>query len=773
VTLMRIALYLLVAVSSILGQSSYSKLSAADSARIRDAMKDVSTKSSDSLKAKSASKDEFVQGSEKQADSTVVYNKGEAVDTIYVDKKESVKSIVDDGVMFNKYVEIGERDKFVTRTSTSAQPLKRFGEDFLKSLQNNIPKQGPVNPSYRIGFGDEVSVSVWGEVQSNEQVKVDRSGKISLRGIGVISVAGRTVDELKAALVQRYSQIYSGVQNGKSTATTFVDVSMGELRTKQIYVVGNVVNPGTYNVPTTAGVLGALAFAGGPQANGSMREIIIKRGGKAIDTIDCYDYLLSGKINEPVALADMDVILVPTIKKRAAINGAVYAPGIFELTAKESFKDLIRYAGGYLPEAFTQNFNVTRTLKHNTRQTVSIFGNEIDAVQPNDSIVVPFVDEVVTTVTIEGAVKRPGSYGLYDGMTLRDLIKMGGGVSEDYFEDRAEVIRTDANFNKHVIAVKIGELVKGNSSENVTLQKWDIVKIVSKWDIQYRNYVSIYGEVKKPGKYFLREGMTIQDLILLAGGLTDKAYKDTVELSRIVDSERSAGTVTKSIPVTAGDEFYQFDSELLLHMDNVFVRENSAIKEQQVVYLQGEFNFPGHYAKLREDETLLSLIKRAGGLKNSAYLEGARFIRGNDNLGVVAINVKKLLENESSKEDIILENNDTLFVPTVPKTVVVTGAINYPTAVKFESGQSVKYYVQRAGGFTSNANTKSLYIILANGEVRQVKKNNKSINAGAKVVIPELVGKTDKVNWTAMASTMLGLAASSLSILIAINTLKK
>lgn len=709
-----------------------------------------------------------------QMDSTVIFKDGKAVDTVNTTVTEVKDNVFDDGILYNQYLDFGERDKYYTSIEVDTLPLKRYGEAFIKSLKEKFPRFGPVSPSYRIGLGDEITISVWGEVQTNERLSVSRLGKISPNGLGAVQVAGKTMEEVRKSLINRYSRIYSGVRYGRKNATTFVDISLGALRTKQVFVVGNVVSPGTYSIPATAGVLGALAYAGGPTGNGSLREVIIKRGGKAIDTVDTYEYLLSGNINDSIALADFDVVLVPTIQKKVAIGGAVYSPAIFELKRDEGLPELLEFCGGFVPEAYTRSFNLTRTVAQDQRNTITVFESDTLNLLSNDSLVIPFVDEVANTVTIEGAVKRAGKYGIYDGMTLRDLIELADGVTEDYFHDRAEVIRTYENFDKQIIAVDIGDLLNNSASEeNVVLQKWDIIKIFSKWDIQYRHYVSIHGEVKKPGKYFLRDSMTVQDLILLAGGFTEKALKDTVELSRVVSTDKTAGNITRPIPIRAGKNFYKKDGEALLHMDNVFVRENSTIKEQEVIYLNGEFNYPGYYAKKSDDETLLSLIKRAGGIRQTAYLEGARFSRAKDSIGIVALNVKRLIEKEDIDDDIILENGDTLYIPTVPKTVVVDGSVNYPTAVKYEPGENIRYYIKRAGGLSSNANKKSIYVILANGEVREVRRNSSIVNAGSAIVVGELTEKKDKFNWAAFATTMLALASSTLSIMLAIDQLKK
>jgi len=708
-----------------------------------------------------------------QQDSTAVFQNGNAVDTTISETDDGFEDIIDDGVLYNQYVDFGERDKFYLRTEVSTDILPRFGEAFINSLKSNFPRFGPVNPSYRLGLGDEVIISVWGDVQSVEKLRVDRLGKVTPRGIGAVQVAGKSLQEIQSALVSRYTQIYSGVRNGRSNATTFVDISMGALRTKQIFVVGNVVSPGTYSVPSTAGALGAISYAGGPTGTGSLREVYIKRSGEIIDTVDLYDNILSGNIIDSVALADYDVIVVPVIQKQVAISGAVYSPAIYELKNSEDLSDLLRFSGGYKPEAYTRSFNVTRTVAQSQRSTITVFDKDSLTLFSNDSLVIPFVDQIVNTVSIEGAVQRPGNYGTFEGMTLKDLILMADGTTEDYFKDRAEVIRTFEDFDKQVISVNIGDLLENdNSDENVVLQKWDIVKIYSKWDIQYREYVSIHGEVKLPGKYFLRDSMTVQDLILLAGGFTEKAFTDTVELSRVTSTNRVTGNMISSTQIAADNSFYVEDGEYLQHMDNLFIHENSSIQEQEIVYLNGEFSYPGYYAKQSDDETLLSLIQRAGGLKASAYLEGARFTRAKDSIGSVALDVKRLIEREEPQDDIILEHGDTLFVPTEPKTVIVAGAVNYPTSVQYVRGENIRYYIRRAGGLSNSANDESIYVILANGEVREVRKSSRIVNAGSAVIVPELLTEKEPFNWTAFATSMLAIASSSLAILLALKELQ-
>jgi len=261
--------------------------------------------------------------------------------------------------------------------------------------------------------------------------------------------------------------------------------------------------------------------------------------------------------------------------------------------------------------------------------------------------------------------------------------------------------------------------------------------------------------------------MTVQDLILLAGGVTEKAYKDSIEVSRIVDEDKNSGNSTQSTKIATTISFFKESTFPLQHKDNVFVKTNSSYKDQEVVVLQGEFSFPGPYAKISEDETLLSLIKRAGGIKETGYLEGAIFIRGKDSIGIVSIDLKKLLKSEKDRDNIILEDKDTLYIPTVPKTVMVKGAVNYPTAVKYVKGKRVGYYLKRAGGYQKNAEKKSTYSILANGAVKNVKKSSKHVNAGTQIVVPEKQpDKRDPKLAMALVQGMVAIAASLTTIAV-------
>jgi len=631
-----------------------------------------------------------------------------------------------------------EEKKF-ERLDGNLSELKIFGEDFfyMASEMMLVPNIGPVNSDYRLGIGDELIIQIWGDVQSTESLIIGRNGTVSPTGIGQQRVAGLSVSEAKKLLIQRFSKVYSGVRNGASNATTFVDVNTGNLRQKSVIVVGEVAKPGSYLIPSTAGVVSAIAKAGGPTNTATMRNVVIRRSGsEKIDTVDLYGYFLTGKINDSISLSDFDVILVNPVGKRVMVDGAVRRPAQYELKDGETFEDLFKFCGGILPEAHARNILVERTNPGVDRQSYTIKEEDFSRAFPqkNDYVFIDFVDMFKNTVSIEGAIKRPGVWAFEEGMKISDIIDLAGGVLEEFFGDRIIVSRTHDDLSREMFSSNLKDILDGSPQADRKLQKWDVVKVSSIWDLRQRNFVDVYGQVKKPGKYFFREGMTIQDVILLAGGFTEMAYKDTVEISRIIDSDLRKGNKIVYERINISEDFFKLNTNKLQHMDVVFVREDSKKKPQEIVYLGGEFLFPGNYAKVSENETVKDLIVRAGGFKTSAYLDGITFKRSKDSIGQIGINFYELFEKNKSRENIILEHGDTIIATTIPKTVVINGSVNSPTATKYVEGKNVGHYINRAGGLTLLGKRGIVYVIRANGETRQVSlSDKKSVNAGSQV----------------------------------------
>jgi protein involved in polysaccharide export with SLBB domain len=603
-----------------------------------------------------------------------------------------------------------------------------------------VPNIGPVNADYKLGVGDEVVIQIWGDVQKTESLIIGRNGTIAPTGIGQQRVAGLSVVETKKMLIQRFSRVYSGVRNGASNATTFVEVTPGALRQKSVIVVGEVKKPGNYLIPSTAGVVSAIAKAGGPTDAASLRNVYIRRGGaEKLDSVDLYNYFLTGKITDTTTLADFDVILVNPVDKRVVIDGAVRRPAQYELKGNETFEDLFKFSGGLLPEAYTKNILIERTNPGVERGIFTIDEENLAKIltQSNDFVLVEFIDKINNTVAIEGSVERPGLWAFSEGMKVSDLIDLAGGVLDDFFGDRIEIIRTSVNLEKEILSLNAKELLNKTGSD-LELQKWDVVKVYSIWDLRFREFVDVYGEVKNPGKYFLRKGMTIQDIILLAGGFNADAYQDSVEISRITSSDIHKGNEVEYKRINISADFFKKNTDTLKHQDIVFVRKDSKKRPQEVIFLGGEFCFPGYYAKLTPDETLSNLIKRAGGFNESAYLDGTIFKRSKNDVGQVAIDFQALFNKNKKREDIILEHGDSIIAPTMPKTASVGGAVNYPASVKFVKNKSVRHYLNQAGGVTDLGKKGTIYVVRANGEVRKVKKSNSNaVNAGTQVFVVE------------------------------------
>ena len=676
---------------------------------------------------------------------------------------------LDSNVLFDELAaEFSPRERITDPTIN----LRVFGSDFFRMANELlvIPNMGPVNSEYKLGVGDEVVIQIWGDVQSTESLIIGRNGAITPTGLGQQRVAGLSVAEAKKMLVQRFSRIYSGVRNGAPNATTFIEVTPGTLRQKSVIVVGEVRNPGNYLIPSTAGVIAAIARAGGPTDNASLRNVYIRRGGAdKLDSIDLYNFFLTGKITDSTTLADYDVILVNPVQKRVAVDGAVRRPAQYELKDNETFEDLFRFSGGLLAEAFTRNITIERTNPGVERKSYTIDKEDFSRIFPqnNDFVFIDFIDKINNTVSIEGAVQRPGFWAFREGMKVRELIELAGGVLDDFFGDRIEILRTNANLEREVLSLNVKNLLNG-IGDDLELQKWDIVKVFSIWDLQHREYIDVYGEVKNPGRYFLRKGMNIQDIILLAGGFNRDAYKDTVEISRIISSDTHRGNKVGFKRVNISEDFFKQSTNPLKHRDVVFVRKNSENRPQEIIFLGGEFRFPGYYAKMTTDETLQSLINRAGGFNNNAYLDGTIFRRSKDNTGQIAINFEDLFNKGKTREDIILEHGDSIIAPTISRTVGVDGAVNRPTTVKFVAGKSVRHYLNMAGGMTDLGKKGTIHVVRANGEVRKVRKSDtKAVNAGTEIFVVEgKVKERNPQNLLASMTAISSIAMTTMMILV-------
>ncbi len=658
--------------------------------------------------------------------------------------------------------------------------LKQFGYDLFKGAPSTFApvENVPVSPDYVIGPGDEIRITLWGSVNYQWNLMVDRDGNVYIPTVGTIGVAGLTFRELREVLYNEISKYYKNFQ---------MNVSMGRLRTITVYVVGAAAKPGAYTISSLATLVNALFAAGGPSKVGSMRDIKLIRNGKTIVNFDVYEFILEGNKSKDVRLMPEDVIYIPPCGPQVAIVGNVKMPAIYELKGKTKLSELIDMAGGVLPSAYLNRVQVERVYNNEMKIILDIplknLSEDKDLVLKDGDIVkiFPIMDVISNSVTLKGHVSKPGRYQWFEGMRVSDLIKEPEkDFLPDVHLDFAVIERlVPPDYHKEIITFNLGKAVlEKDKNENKLLQPFDTVIVYSKWDIMERPKVLITGAVNKPGEYELARNMKISDLIKLAGGLKEYALLDKAELTRIIPT--SAGPKIERIElnlskVLEGDP--QYDLVLYNH-DHLLVR---AIPEWNLygkVTITGEVKFPGTYT-IKKSERLSSLIERAGGFTDKAYLRGAVFIRESvrqlqqkhlDEMisrlereiyttssqqvataltqeevqarkaeleakqrfiqalkqlkatGRITIRLAHLRLLKGSEYDIELEDGDRIHIPTINNVVNVMGAVNSPGSYIYSKNLTVKDYIYMAGGYARFADEDNVYILKVDGSAKKLEK---------------------------------------------------
>jgi protein involved in polysaccharide export with SLBB domain len=650
-------------------------------------------------------------------------------------------------------------------------PVKPFGYDLFREIAPTFKPlvMGPVHGDYMLGPGDEIIVSIWGNLEKTYKSFVDRNGALTLPGAGRIAVNGLTLEKLKRKLISRYSRIHSGVRYGRRGATTHIEVSLGRLRSMQVFVLGEVKKPGGYIMSAASNAFHALYFAGGPTEKGSLRRIIVRKSEEKHEIIDFYMYLLEGKHKQDLPLGEGDIVFIPPVGTRVKVEGAVHRPAIYELQENETFKDLIKIFGDVNAMTYKSRLQIIRFMKGGDREVIDYldaFGEkagEIPLEDGDEIYIFKQRDKIEKLVKIKGFVKRPGTYAWRPDLTLSDLIGLSDGLEGDVYSGRVDIIRERSDLS-HVLKTYNLEEIMSNKIK-VDLENRDRVRIYSRWELEERDSIEIFGAVNIPGKYELAEGMTVADIIFMAGGYSDDALRDNAEVSRI---DPATGRIkTHKVPV---DSDYTVRKErsgfALRSYDNIFVRKNPDWELQRNVSLEGEFLRAGKYSLVKKNERLSELLVRAGGLKETAYLEGAKFYRKLDSIGRIGINLKKIIKKKKYKGDIILMDGDSLYVPRVPKTVKVEGEVGLPTNVLYKSGKGLAFYINLAGGYTPNADKKRVQIVLANGQVTQRGIFGNKINAGSRIIVPKKVEK-EKTDWFKVFTVITGTVTTIAMIYIA------
>ncbi len=686
---------------------------------------------------------------------------------------------------------------------TIPQEDKVYGHSLFSSqnltFSPNMNMPTPAN--YVLGAGDEIIIDVWGDSELNVQYIIAPDGHITVPGLGRIQLSGMRVDQAESRIRTQFSTIYSDLDS--SQPHTFLAISVGNVRTIRVNVMGEVKNPGTYTFSSFSSAFHALYAAGGTTDIGSLRNIRIFRGGRQIADIDLYEYLMKGNNMEDITLQDNDIVMVESYGILAQVKGEVRRPMWYEMKPSESLEDLITYAGGFSGKAFKDIVTLQRS-GDVEREAYTISQAEYPVFQLADGDKVQ-VDSILgrftNMVAISGSVYRPGQYAISDRIkTVRDLVEIAQGATGDAYLQRALLYRENDDLTHSMESFNLDALLNYQIND-IELKRNDFLHIPSILTLDDSLTIYIGGEVRYPASYPYAENMYIEDVILQAGGLTEAASTARVDVYRRI--KNPSGT-SVSLQSSAAHTFTLIDGEIvssdpnfiLEPYDQIVVRRSPGYEEQQLVTVQGEVLFGGEYAKISKDERLSSLISRAGGLTPYAYTRGARLSRSltkeeqeqvietlrvraqvdmldSDSLlqeqidteylttQYVAIDLKKALSNPGGPEDVILREGDILNVPEYNEMVKISGGVLYPNMVTYKNNKKLGYYIDQAGGYSRLAMKRSPFVIYMNGEVSSGRWAK--IEPGCEIVIPE---RPERESLTMQGLLGLGTSLASIALLI-------
>ena len=507
------------------------------------------------------------------------------------------------------------------------QKIFGFSLFYNKKLNFNPSLSIPTPQGYVLGSGDQLLIDVFGASQQSYDLKVSPEGKILVPNVGAIAVGGSTVGAATARIKTSLTQIYSGLQSGIS----FLEVRLGNIRTVSVALVGELNQPGNYTLPAFASPFNALFAAGGPNENGSFRHIQVYRDNKLLTEIDVYDFLIKGTHSSSITLRDNDVIIVPPVRTRVELTGPVRREGYFEVKPNENLTNLLSFAGDLKPEAYQDRLTLSRMTGTQMRVeevTSANFGSFVPKDGDNYRIG-EILDRYENRVQISGALNRPGTFALTEGMTVGQLIQRAQGLRPDAFITRATLYRTQADYSLAIVPVDVQGVLSGKVAD-IALQREDVVNIPSRYELQEEYYLKISGEVNNPGAFAFGADMRVGDLILQAGGFTAGAETSRIEIIRRKNSA-DGSEIAEIIPVTIPADLSLQDNPLtLMPFDHVMVRRNPGFRAEQLVRVEGEVLYPGEYAVTSANDRVSDLLQRAGGFTRFAYAKGATLIRRNE-----------------------------------------------------------------------------------------------------------------------------------------------
>lgn len=687
-------------------------------------------------------------------------------------------------------------DDNVVPVAETAQSSKIFGHSIFRT--NNLTFAPSLNlptpENYKLGPGDEVVIDIWGASQATIRRTISPEGTINVQELGLVNLNGMTVKEANSYVKRMLGRVYS--LNGDEAGSE-IKLTLGNIRTIQVNVMGEVTLPGTYRLSSFSNVFHAIYRAGGVTELGTLRAIRLVRNGKVIATLDVYDFIFKGSYPANTTLEEGDIIIVPTYNMLVSVEGSVKRPMIYEMKNGETLAKLLDYAGGFMGNAYKNSLGLIRQ-NGKEYKVFTVDSDEYSGFDVMDGDLVrvgEMIDRYENKIEIVGAVYRPGIYQLGDDVsTVRQLIAKADGLTGDAFTNRALLKREKEDLTLEILPLDVKAILDGTSAD-IKLRKNDVLFISSIHDLNDRGTISVSGEVSKPGVFAFADNTTLEDIIMQAGGLLESASVVKVDVSRRLKNPSGTeptAALSKTFTFSLKDGFV-IDGKpnfVLEPYDRVYVRRSPGYSVQAHVNVNGSVLFPGDYVLSSRNERISDVVKSAGGVLPWAYAKGARLIRrasaeeiarmrtlekfaqlqsAADSVDVASLNIEytypvgidlsAALNNPGGEEDVFVRDGDVISVPELASTVKISGCVLYPNTVSYSSKMTVEDYVAQAGGYGFRAKKNKAFIIYLNGTVAKAKRYNaRVVEPGSEIVVPE------KRQRETSLSEILGVASTAASL---------
>lgn len=661
----------------------------------------------------------------------------------------------------------GSNDAIVADVVSNVKEI--FGHDIFKNDKLTFePNMNIATPAgYILGPGDEILIDIYGTSQSSQKYAISPEGTIIIEKIGPVAIAGLTAEQAQAKVISKMGGHYQG---------SSIKLTVGQTRTVIVNVLGEVINPGTYTLSAFSTVFNALYLAGGVTEIGTLRNIKVSRGGRIISKIDVYDYILNGKLTGNVMLQDNDAIIVGAYDALVNISGAIKRPMFYEMKEGETVKALLEYAGGFNSDANKNIISVERKTNEGlTVHSVEEWDFASFAVQDGDSVNVKnIIDRYQNMVEVTGAVFYPGHYSISNECnSVRTLVEKAGGVMENAYTNLVVLFRMNENRTRKAMSINLAGIMNNNVPD-VILENEDSLVVSSNEEITRARKYYIHGPLAKQGAFPYVENMTLEDAIVAAGGLREEALLTNIEIARRLqytderDSTYNKKAKIYTFNIENGLMVKEGQNFALKPYDVITIKKNPEFADVAIVHIGGEVKYPGNYSLQSRKDRLSDLIKRAGGLTEAGFAEGARFTRAisanekerslqlleiahsADTVDVEKITIKdryavgidlvEAMKKPGSTKDIVLRTGDQIIVPQYNNTVRISGEVLYPNTVPYVEDKSASYYINQAGGTSSKGQRSKAFIIYANGQVSRLYHGR--VRPGCEIVIPTKPEKT-------------------------------